>query len=133
MFKKISSLCLLLVMISLAVFANGQQEAAAPAAEASDSGLEAPNSKYLIAFSNGDMNNTWRWAFVQSMEDWAGMYKGMKPGINYVWTNSHADSARQLMDCETLLAMQPDMLILSPNQDEPLDPVIDMATDAGVP
>lgn len=128
-------ICLSLVFTG-ALFANGQQEAE-PAVSAADgdSGevLEAPKSKYLITFSNGDMNNTWRWAFVQSMEDWAAKYKGMKPGINYVWTNSHADSARQLMDCETLLAMQPDMLILSPNQDEPLDPVIDMATEAGVP
>ncbi|MBN9010998.1 MAG: substrate-binding domain-containing protein, partial [Rhizobiales bacterium] len=34
---------------------------------------------------------------------------------------------------QTLLAQKPDMLILSPNQSVPLDPVIDMATKANVP
>ena len=103
-----------MLLIGMAAFANGQQAATPAASQGDGPKVEGPKSKYLITFSNGDMNNTWRWAFVQSMEDWASMYKGMKPGINYVWTNSHADSARQLMDCETLLAMQPDMLILSP-------------------
>jgi len=95
--------------------------------------LPIPKRRYLIAFSNGEMTNPWRWAFVDSMEEWAYKFKNLGPGIDYIWTNAGNDSARQLMDCETLLAMQPDILIVSPNQDEPLDPVIDMATAAGVP
>ncbi len=113
------------------LFASGGKEAAQ--AGAASENLPVPNKHYLITFSNGDMADTWRWAFVKSMEDWAYKFKNLGPGIEYVWTNSHGDSARQLMDCETLLAMKPDMLIVSPNQDEPLDPVIDMATKAGVP
>jgi ABC-type sugar transport system substrate-binding protein len=95
--------------------------------------LETPKRRYRIAFSNGDMNNSWRWSFVQSMTDWAAMYQNLGPGVDFIWTNSHADSARQLMDCETLLASKPDILILSPTQEEPLDPVIDLATRANVP
>ena len=100
---------------------------------ASGENLPVPKEKYLIAFSNGEMSNSWRWAFVDSMQEWAYKFKKIGPGIDYIWTNAGNDSAKQLMDCETLISMNPDILIVSPNQDEPLDPVIDMATEAGVP
>jgi len=100
---------------------------------AQDEELSVPKEKYLIAFSNGEMSNSWRWAFVDSMQAWANEFRKLGPGIDYVWTNAGNDSAKQLMDVENLLAMDPDILILSPNQDEPLDSVIDMATEAGVP
>lgn len=92
-----------------------------------------PKQHYLIAFSNGDMNNSWRAAFVNSMEQWGKKFKGVGPGVDYTWTNSAGDSAKQLQDAQTLLAQKPNMLILSPNQSTPLDPVIDMATKANVP
>jgi ribose transport system substrate-binding protein len=95
--------------------------------------LPVPNERYLIAFSNGEMSNEWRWAFVDSMQEWANKFRKLGPGIEYVWTNAGNDSAKQLMDVENLLAMNPSVLIVSPNQDEPLDPIIDMASDAGVP
>lgn len=92
-----------------------------------------PKKHYTIAFSNGDMNNSWRAAFVDSMKQWGEKYKSVGPGVDYVWTNSAGDSAKQLQDSQTLLAQKPDVLILSPNQSTPLDPVIDMATKANVP
>src|SRR6202012_1561093 len=102
------------------------------AASESDN-LPVPKQHYLIAFSNGDMNNSWRAAFVNSMEQWGKKFKSVGPGVDYVWTNSAGDSAKQLQDCQTLLAQKPSILILSPNQAQPLDPVIDMATKANVP
>ncbi len=95
--------------------------------------LPVPKERYLIAFSNGEMSNSWRWAFVDSMQAWANKFRKVGPGIEFIWTNGDADAAKQLMDADTLLAQQPDILILSPFQDEPLDPIIDMATEAGVP
>jgi ribose transport system substrate-binding protein len=100
---------------------------------AGDEDLPVPKRRYRIGFSNGEMSNPWRWAFVDSMQQWANKYRNIGPGIEYVWTNAGNDSAKQLMDCENLLAMGIDLLIVSPNQDEPLDPVIDMATAANVP
>ena len=44
------------------------------------------------------------------------------PGVDYVWTNSAGDSAKQLQDCQTLLAQKPNILILSPNQAQPSIP-----------
>src|SRR5580693_3453001 len=101
-----------------------------PSAFAADGDLPVPKEHYLIAFSNGDMNNSWRAAFVNSMEQWGKKFKSVGPGVDYVWTNSAGDSAKQLQDCQTLLAQKPSILILSPNQAEHLDPVIDMATYA---
>ena len=100
---------------------------------AADAENLVPKQHYLIAFSNGDMNNSWRAAFVNSMEQWGKKFKSVGPGVDYVWTNSAGDSAKQLQDCQTLLAQKPNILILSPNQAQPLDPVIDMATKANVP
>ena len=84
--------------------------------------LLVPKQHYLIAFSNGDMNNSWRAAFVNSMEQWGKKFKSVGPGVDYVWTNSAGDSAKQLQDCQTLLAQKPSILILSPNQAQPLIP-----------
>ena len=100
---------------------------------AEDSVQPAPKKHYTIAFSNGDMNNSWRAAFVDSMKQWGEKFKSVGPGVDYTWTNSAGDSAKQLQDSQTLIAQKPDMLILSPNQSTPLDPVIDMATKANVP
>ncbi len=130
--RKLSVMLLFSFLSVGLLFASGGKEAM-QASQAGSENLPVPAKHYLIAFSNGDMADTWRWAFVKSMEDWAYKFKNLGAGVEYVWTNSHGDSARQLMDCETLLAMKPDILIVSPNQDEPLDPVIDMATKAEVP
>lgn len=119
--KRAVVLCVMLCLLGT-VLAFGQAE-----------NLPIPKRHYTIAFSNGDMNNSWRYAFVNSMEQWAYKFKQLGAGIDYVWTNSAGDSAKQLQDCQTLLAQKPDILIVSPNQAEPLDPVIDMATKANVP
>ena len=86
-----------------------------PSALAADADLPVPKKHYLIAFSNGDMNNSWRAAFVNSMEQWGKKFKSVGPGVDYVWTNSAGDSAKQLQDCQTLLAQKPSILILSPH------------------
>ena len=117
--------------LGLAMAAMAVAFASTPSVAADN--LPVPKKHYLIAFSNGDMNNSWRYAFVNSMEQWAYKFKELGEGIDYVWTNSAGDSAKQLQDAQTLLSQKPDMLILSPNQSTPLDPVIDMATKANVP
>ncbi|NLB54348.1 MAG: substrate-binding domain-containing protein [Lentisphaerae bacterium] len=121
--KKISIIMLVLVLALSAVsFAATAEEE-----------LPVPAKRYRIGFSNGEMSNSWRWAFVDSMQEWANYYKNIGAGVDYVWTNAGDDSAKQLMDAENLIAMGVDILIISPNQEEPLDPVIDIATAAGVP
>jgi ribose transport system substrate-binding protein len=95
--------------------------------------MTEPKARYKIAFSNGEMADPWRWVFVQDMENWANEYRKLGQGIDFFWTNSLSDSAKQLADVENLLAMDPDALILSPYESEPLDPAVDKCNEAGVP
>ncbi len=48
---------------------------------AADWDLPVPKQHYVIAFSNGDMNNSWRAAFVNSMEQWGKKFKLVGPGV----------------------------------------------------
>jgi ribose transport system substrate-binding protein len=95
--------------------------------------MTAPKRRYKIVFSNGEMADPWRYVFVQDMENWSKKYREMGAGIDFIWTNALSDSAKQLADCETLLAMSPDALILSPYESAPLDPVLDKCNEANVP
>ena len=91
-----------------------------------------PLQKYKIAFSNGDMADTWRAAF------WNDMIKSLDYlkntfGIEYITANSGADSAKQIEDIRSLLAQKPDILLFSPNESAPLAVVADMCVEAKIP
>ncbi len=91
-----------------------------------------PKKKYFIVFSNGDMSDAWRRTFVLDIEKWAGMYNKTF-GVKYLWTNSGNNSTLQLSQVQSLIAMKPDLLLLSPNEVEPLTPVADMCEKAWIP
>jgi ribose transport system substrate-binding protein len=91
-----------------------------------------PEKKYKIAFSNGDMANDWRASFFNSMVA-GGEYLNEQFGIEFIYANSGADSAKQLQDIQSMLAQQPDILLFSPNESAPLTPVADMCEELGIP
>jgi ABC-type sugar transport system substrate-binding protein len=91
-----------------------------------------PLKKYKIAFSNGDMGDVWRQTFLENVKLWGQKYADAY-GIEFVWASSGNDSAAQLAQAESLLAQQPDLLIISPNETEPLSPILLTAEAAGIP
>ena len=91
-----------------------------------------PKKQYFIAFSNGEMGNSFCRTFVDDMEAIAKEYT-TEFGIRYEWTNAGNNSTQQLSDIQSLLAKNPDMLIVSPNEVEPLNVIADWCEDAGVP
>ena len=91
-----------------------------------------PDKKYKIAFSNGDMADSWRAAFYSDMINSLEYLKN-EFGIEYIVANSGADSAKQLEDIRSLLAQQPDILLFSPNEAAPLTSVAEMCDDTGIP
>lgn len=91
-----------------------------------------PLKKYKIAISNGDMANEWRRTFWEDMTNFAEQYKE-RFGIEYIVANSGNNSTKQIQDVQSLLAQQPDILIMSPNEAGPLSVVVDMCEQAGVP
>jgi galactofuranose transport system substrate-binding protein len=97
-----------------------------------DSPGVVPAKKYFIAFSNGDMGDVWRRTFVMDIEAWALKYVE-RFDIKWLWTNAGNNSALQVSQAQTLLAMKPDLLFVSPNESEPLMPVIEQADAMGIP
>ncbi len=91
-----------------------------------------PKYKYFIAFSNGDMGDIWRRTFVQDIEAWALKYVE-RFGIKWIWTNAGNNSALQVSQAQSLLSMKPDLLLVSPNESEPLMPVLEMANQMKIP
>lgn len=91
-----------------------------------------PAAEYTIAISNGDMANEWRRTFWEDMVDYAGRYETAF-GTKNIQANSGADSTKQVQDAQSLLAQSPDLLMMSPNESEPLAVVGDMCEEAGIP
>ena len=145
--KAIIFILMMAVVVSIStVFSSGQQEAEAaldgnvvtPADIPREffPGLDnpgvKPEKKYFIAFSNGEMGNGWCRTFFNDMVSTGEKY-AEEFGIRFEHTNAGNNSTKQLSDVQTLLAKQPDLLILSPNEAEPLSVVVDWCNKAGVP
>jgi len=90
-----------------------------------------PERQYFIVFSNGDMVNNWRRTFVDDVNSYADQY-AERFGIRIEWANANENSAQQLSDVESLLSMQPDLLLLSPYEAQPATVIADMCNEVGV-
>jgi len=91
-----------------------------------------PEKKYFVVYSNGDMNDLWRLNHVKDMEAWGNRYME-RFGIKFMWANAGNNSAKQVSDIESLLALKPDLLIVSANEAEPLSVIFGMCQELEVP
>lgn len=55
------------------------------------------------------------------------------PGVNIEVYQAHDDNVRQIQDIESLIKKKVDLLIVAPNEAEPITPVIEKVYDAGIP
>lgn len=97
-----------------------------------DSPGAVPLKRYFIAFSNGEMGNSFCRTHVDDFNSVAQQYAD-RFGIRYEWTNAGNNSTQQLSDIQSLLAKNPDLLIINPNEVEPMEIVVDWCEEAGVP
>lgn len=88
-------------------------------------GANAP----LIAFAQDDMANDWRAAQVAEV---ARTLADLAPDIRFVHTDAGGDTARQVLDIDTLVARGANVLITSPRDAAILTPAIARAHRAGV-
>ena len=91
-----------------------------------------PLKKYFIAYSEGEMGDV----FTRTLfEDVAGVGQQYvdRFGIRLEYTIAGNNSSQQLQDIQSLIAMKPDLLIVNPNEAEPLDVVVRWCEEAGIP
>lgn len=91
-----------------------------------------PKKQYFIAFSNGEMGNSFCRTLVDDFNATAQEYVD-RFGIRYEWTNAGNNSTQQLSDIQSLIAKRPDLLIVDPNEVEPLNVIVDWCDEAGIP
>ncbi len=111
-----------LVMLAVTggmVLAEGQQEKA-------DGG-------FVVGFSNGYIGNGWRTQMIDSVEDLAAYYKGKGWISEIVIQNAGLDTNNQIGQIRNMIAMGVDLLLIDPNSETALNPVIEEANDLGIP
>lgn len=91
-----------------------------------------PKKQYFVVYSNGDMNDLWRLNHVKDMEAWGNAYND-RFGMKFMWTNAGNNSPKQVSDIESLIALKPDLLIVSANESEPLSAIYEFCEEVGVP
>ncbi|MFV2044141.1 MAG: substrate-binding domain-containing protein [Anaerolineales bacterium] len=88
---------------------------------------------YTLCFSNASVANAWRVAMVQNFE--FGIEEAKDAGLieNYYYTDANADANKQIGDIEYLLTKGCDVMIISAETADVVDPGAKKAMQAGVP
>ncbi len=87
-------------------------------------------AKYLIGFSQSELNNAWRFAEQSSMESEA---KARADKYDFKSTNANSDTNKQVSDVADLIAAKCDLIVITPREVDPLKAATDRALAAGVP
>ncbi|WP_207423316.1 response regulator [Desertivirga brevis] len=85
--------------------------------------------RYTVGFSQCTGDNDWR---KKMMED-VKMELSFHPEVDLVFHDAKGSSTTQVNQIEELISQKPDLLIISPNETEPLTPVVEAAFKKGIP
>lgn len=87
------------------------------------------DSKFTIGFSQCIGNHLWRKTMLEEMKRELSFHNN----VQFLYRNADASSPRQIEQIRDLLRQHIDLLIVSPNEIEPLTPIIDSIYTAGLP
>lgn len=90
---------------------------------------EPPRPKYVIALSQPTMADQWRESMVQEMERELIFY----PDVKLIITDAQNDNQKQINQIDSLIHIGIDLLIVSPNEVEPLTDKISTVYKSGIP
>lgn len=90
---------------------------------------EKPGDNYVIGFSQCTGDDEWRRAMLDGMQRELAFHNNTK----LIFRDAHANSAVQVKQIEELLQSGIQLLIVSPNESDPLTPVIEKAYQKGIP
>ena len=86
---------------------------------------------YTIGFSNAGLGDSWRVVMLHSMEAAAAKHKDQIKKL--IITDAGHDDAKQVADIQDLMSRGVDLLIVSANTQQALDPAVSQAMAAGHP
>jgi len=85
--------------------------------------------KLKIGFSQCTGRDLWRKTMLQEMKTELSLHDN----VEFLYTDALGDSKKQLAQARKLLESEIDILIISPNESDPLDPIIKEAYRLGIP
>lgn len=85
--------------------------------------------KYKIGYSQCTTNDLWRQTQIRLMEIELSFY----PDMELVVKDAHDDTNTQIKQIEELVHDGIDLLIVSPNESEPISPIVEKVYDSGIP
>jgi len=83
---------------------------------------------YKVGFSQVEMNNPWRIAQTESMQE-----EAQALGHELVYTEAGGSEAKQISDVDSMIAQQVDLIFLAPRSEKPLAQAVLKAKAAGIP
>jgi ribose transport system substrate-binding protein len=92
-------------------------------------GGQQPAAKWQIGFSQCNSAEPWREAMNKAMTAAAEKHPEIKLSIS----DAAQDNARQVADVENFMVQEVDLLIISPNEAQPLTEVVQKAFEKGIP
>lgn len=100
--------------MSVMVFACSQKETA---------------NKFVIGFSQCNSAEPWRETMNKEMLATAAQY----PGIELIISDAQQDNSRQVAEVENFIIKEVDLLIISPNEAQPLTAIVEKVYRQGIP
>lgn len=85
--------------------------------------------KYRIGFSQCTGGDAWRRQMLVSMQGELAFY----PEMELLYRDAENSSEKQIADIEAFIQSNVDLLIVSPNEAEPITPVVEKAFRSGIP
>ncbi len=85
--------------------------------------------KFLIGFSQCVESDDWRKTMLQEMKRELAFH----PNVSFIYRQADGNSEKQINQVNNLLGLGIDLLIISPNEAEPLTPIVEETFNKGIP
>lgn len=86
-------------------------------------------ASYTIGFSQCVGSDLWRRTMLDEMKTELSLH----PGVEFLYADAQGDSKRQVAQVSKMIDQGLDLLIVSPNEVQPLTPIVESAYEKGIP
>jgi ribose transport system substrate-binding protein len=124
--KKILVLCMILAVGIFLIACSSDQKSN----EQKSQTEQTSQKEIVIGFSQATMNHPYRIAMVERNKKYAVEHY---PDVKLIVTDGQNTASKQVADVEDLIAKKPNVIIVSPLNEDALTPVVKKAMDMGIP